>query len=179
MVAQTKETREMAEKIELKASISVGDAAKLLGLDSHRRIQQLAAEGVFDRVANGRYDTVSVIQGYIAFLREERKETTQTAGRARVDNARALEIELKNAQRNNDLVEFDEAAAVVDEMAGLLKSEFSGFPAAMTRDPTMRKKLQDGIDGVFKRAHEGIVKTLGALKSSGSAVGTDTEDDSE
>lgn len=158
-------------------TISGPDAAKLLMLDSVRRIQQLAAEGYIDRAGQGRYVTVSVIQGYIRFLRDERRNNSENASANRNRDAKTREIELRIAKQDHELVDIGEVEAVIDEIAGTLRSEFIGFPASMTRDLPMRKKLEAGIDGIFTRASARIKETLAALRESGEALDTDAEDD--
>lgn len=158
-------------------TISGPDAAKLLLLDSVRRIQQLAADGYIERAGPGRYLTVSVIQGYIRFLRDERRDKSESHSANRNRDAKTREIELRIAKANHELVELSEVEAVIDEIAGTLRSEFNGFPATMTRDLPMRKKLEAGIDGIFGRASARIKETIASLRTSGEALDTDAEDD--
>lgn len=157
--------------------ITVDQAAKLLMLESPRRIQQLVAEGYIQKDSRGRYLTVAVVQGYIKFLKENLKDRQQNTHANRLSDARARSVELKNAKDEHELVEYDEVTGVLDEIAGMLKSEFSGFGAAMTRDQTMRKKIDAGIDAIFGRAQARILETLSALAASGQVVEADSEDD--
>lgn len=167
----------MAESTNQAGTISAKEAAALLGLESERRVQQLAAEGYFQRQGTGRYITVTVVQGYIRFLKEQIERNRQSAGQARVSDQRARSLEIANAKADHSLIELSEAEAVIDEIAGLLLSEFKGFGSAMTRDIPMRRKIEAGIDGIFKRAHARIAEALSALRSSGEVVEADAEDD--
>lgn len=157
--------------------ITVSQAAKLLMLESDRRVQQLVAEGWIQKDSRGRYVTVGVVQGYIKFLKNQIAERNQNTHGNRLTDARARQVELKNAKEEHELVEFDEVTGVLDEIAGMLKSEFSGFGASMTRDQTMRKKIDAGIDAIFGRAQARIAETLQALAESGEVVEADAEDD--
>lgn len=157
--------------------ITVSNAAKLLMLESDRRVQQLVAEGWIQKDSRGRYLTVAVVQGYIRFLKEQLKERNQNTHTNRLSDSRARSIEVKTAKDEHELVEFDEVAALVDEIAGTLRSELMGFGASMTRDTTMRKKIDAGIDAVFARTQARIVEALKALAESGEIVEADSEDD--
>lgn len=159
------------------ATISGSEAAKLLMLESERRIQQLAADGYIERAERGRYFTVSVIQGYIRFLKDTARNNTENASANRQRDARTREIEQRMALADHRLVELSEVESVLDEVAGILRAGFNGFPAQMTRDIPMRKKLEAGIDGIFKRAAARISETIAALGTSGEVVDADAEDD--
>lgn len=166
----------MADKDETAGTISGAEAAQLLMLDI-RRVQQLAADGYIERAMHGRYRTVSVVQGYIRFLKQGAANTQANVAENRVRSARAREIELRNARADHQLIEFAEAEAFVDEFAGMLKTEFDGFGAQMTRDMAMRRKIEAGIDGIFKRVSARVTEALAALSSTGEIVDTDPEDD--
>lgn len=168
----------MAEQSPTAGTLSGQDAAKLLQLESVRRIQQLAADGYIERAENGRYYTVSVVQGYIRFLKESFAAKGTNASENRVRDARARKFEIENARAEHDLIEYTEAEAVVLELAGLLKSEFDGFGARMTRDLPMRRKIEAGIDEIFGRASARIGETLSALSQSGEVVDPDPEAES-
>lgn len=157
--------------------IDVNTAAKMLMLESPRRIQQLVSEGWIQREANGKYRTIAVVQGYIKFLKDVAERKNQNISENRVRDARARKLDIENARAEHDLVEFEEVSGLLDEIAGMLKSEFLGFPAAMTRDPTMRRKLESGIDAIFGRATARIAETLAALAATGAVVETDSEDE--
>lgn len=159
-------------------TISAPEAARLLMLESVRRVQQLAEEGYIEKAARGRYYTVSVVQGYIRFLKEKSSEKNQNSHANRVQDARAKEIEIRNAKASHELIEYTEAESVVLEIAGMLKAEFTGFGARMTRDMPMRKKIEAGVDEIFTRTNSRIAETLKSLGESGEVVDTDSEDES-
>lgn len=157
-------------------TIDVQQAARLLMLEP-RRIQQLTAEGYIERAAQGRYPTVSVVQGYIRFLKQTIANSQQNVSHNRVQDARAKEIELRNAKASHELIEYAESEAVLDEIVGMLRAELTGFAAQMTRDMAMRKKIEAGIDGIFTRVAARLAETAQALSSSGEVVDADAEDD--
>lgn len=159
-------------------TISAPEAAKLLMLGSVRRVQQLADEGYIKRLARGKYSRMDVVHGYIRFLKDTLKDRQTNTHVNRVQDARAREIEIRNAKASHELIEYTEAEAVLLEVAGMLRSEFSGFGARMTRDMPMRRKIESGVDEIFGRASARIVETLKSLREAGEVVDADSEDES-
>lgn len=158
-------------------TINVQEATKLLMFDSPRRVQQLAEEGWIEKAERGRYNTISVVQGYIRFLQQERKNQQQNVSQNKMRDAKAREIELRVAQAEHELVELDEVIAVLDIVTGDLRAAFNGFGAEMTRDIPFRRKIEHGIDAIFDRATKSISEKVAALRESGEAVDPDTPDD--
>lgn len=167
----------MAKEETTAGTISAQDAAKLLMLEGPRWIQKLAQDGYIQKTGRDRYLTVSVVQGYIRFLKEERKSESRNASENRVRDARAREIEIRTAKADRELVELEEVTGVFDEVVGALKRETEGLAATVTRDMVLRKKIEDAIDEVFQRASARIVKAIGALGEGRSPLEADEEDD--
>ena len=167
----------MAKEEATAGTISAQDAAKLLMLEGPRWVQKLAQDGYIQKTGRDRYLTVSVVQGYIRFLKEERKSESRSASENRVRDARAREIEIRTARADRELVELDEVSAVFDEVVGAVKREIEGVSATVTRDMALRRKIDEAIDEVFSRATARIVKAIGALAEGGAALETDEEDD--
>lgn len=158
-------------------TMSAQEAAKLLMLESTRRIQQLAAEGYIQKAGHDRYFTVSVVQGYIRFLKEDKVSKAQGAADVRMKDARTRNFEIRNAQADNSLIDLTEAEAVIDEISSMLKLGLEGVAGAVTRDLPLRRKIEAAIDDVFARTSARIAEALTALATSGEAVEADAEDD--
>lgn len=161
----------------LPATGTVDEIAEILMLESGRRVEQLVADGYGGRVARGRYDTRAMVQGYIRFLRDDRRDNTASASANRKRDAQTRQIEIANARASHELGEVAELNAVLDEVTGTLRSEFMGFGASLTRDLVMRQKIEDGVDERFARAAESIKQTIAALAAGGEALDTDAEAD--
>jgi hypothetical protein len=69
------------------------------------------------------------VQGYIRFRNDSDRRAQKSAADSRVRDARAREIELRNAVREGRLIEIDETMAIVEEMIGLFRAETAGLPA--------------------------------------------------
>lgn len=156
------------------ATISVGDAAKLLMVDE-RWIQKLAADNWIQKAAPGRYGTVSVVQGYIRFLKDSHAKQSQNASANKLRDAKARAVEIANSKDENRLVDIEEVEAVIDELLTLIRSGCEGVPASVTRDRAFRDKIEGAINDVFTRAVARVRETLSALRSSGAALDSDPE----
>ena len=144
--------------------ITVETAAKLL-MVSPVRVRQLVKDGYIPKPSRNSYPLVGVVQGYIRFLKDEERRTSKTATANRVGEARAVEIELRTAERAHRLIETDEAIAVVDDILGTFKAEMAGIPARVTRDVALRRKLKTEIDGAFTRATARFEQSASAVRA--------------
>jgi phage terminase Nu1 subunit (DNA packaging protein) len=87
-----------------------------------------------------------VVQGYINWLKDENRRATITKSVSRVQEARANEIELRTAREKRDLIHVDDLIPLFSDVLGTLRSELSGLPAAVTRDPELRAKVEKELD---------------------------------
>lgn len=167
----------MATRPKLQAGeITSGEAATMLlmtvsWLNQMQNLGQLPRgriKGVVDRDA--------VAQAYVRFLKGERKAKTHVAAENRVREARAREIEIRNAERDHRLIELTEAMAVTDEIVGMLRSEIIGLPARVTRDRQLRARLDAEILDTLNRASTRLAERGRVLRASGEALGDDGED---
>lgn len=151
-----------------RATKSSGVTATELGahLDMTRqRVRQLDREGVFKRLASGGYDQAAARIAYIQWLRDEERRAVKGAATARLNDARAAEIERRLAREDRSLVDIEEAIGFVDEVLGTLKSELQGVAARITRDVALRRQIEAEIDAVLSRAADHFKKEAAALRA--------------
>jgi hypothetical protein len=130
-------------------------------------VRRLVAERIIERRADGSFDLDQARQAYIRHLRDRRSD--RGAAEAALQLAKAREIELRTAERARELIEFDEACAALDDIVGGIVSELVGLPAAATRDLTMRKHLENLINGIRQRTADRIGRQAESLRSTGAA----------
>jgi hypothetical protein len=119
---------------------TISEAARHLGL-SRAAVHDLANQGLLIRNGSG-VDLDATRLAYLKHLRERRVDRGETALR----QAKAREIELRTAERERRLIEYDEAAAVLAECIGVVLTQLGGFPARMAgRDLGLRRWLDDGV----------------------------------
>jgi len=81
-----------------------------------------------------------------AFANDSDRRAQKSAADSRVRDARAREIEVRNAVR---LIEIDEAMAIIEEMIGLFRAETAGLPARVTRDLQFRKTIEIAVNDLL------------------------------
>ena len=157
------------------ALLTTDQAAKLL-MKSGERIRQLAKEGWIERQGppgNARYYLLDVVQGYIRFRDDEDRRQTKSAAASRVSDARAREIELRNAQREARMIETDEALAAIDALVGLFLTLLSGLAARCTRDLQVRRVIEGAVFDIRNQLADlaaSLVADIAARRAAGAAV---------
>ncbi|MDC7784779.1 hypothetical protein PQJ75_00740 [Rhodoplanes sp. TEM] len=164
------DAKKMESESERRAGvITTAQAAALLKC-TPQWIRQLEKQGYFRRLGRDQYQLVAVVQGYVDFKNSEERRSSKTAADARVRDARAREYELKNAERERKLVQFDEHIAIVDEMAGMVRSEFAGLPARVTRDLQLRRTIEQAVNDILDRLADLAVARARKLGPAGAAA---------
>jgi phage terminase Nu1 subunit (DNA packaging protein) len=135
---------------------------------SREMVRRLVAEKIIERRSNGTFDLDAARQSYIRLLRDRRSE--RDAAQAALQRAKAREIELRNAEREHKLIEFEEACAALDDIVGGIVSELCGLPAAATRDLVMRRRLEQLVRDIRQRVGDRFAAQAESLHSSGTAI---------
>jgi hypothetical protein len=141
-------------------NITVQGAAKLLMVTA-RHVQRLAKDGWISKP----YTVLGVVHGYIKWRNESERLNTQKSTRAGADEVRTKLLQLRLDQESKKVIPLDEALNAVNFVCGTLKSEFVGFPAAVTRDRTERARLEDAVDAIFTRAVERIEEEAARIRA--------------
>lgn len=141
------------------------------------RVRQLHHGGYIPKIEKGRYPLVQAVQGYIRSIKDENKRASKSAAASRMSDAKTREIELRVAQRENVLIETDEAIGVVDEVVGALRADLAGLPARCTRDVDQRRKIQAEVNDILTRASDRFTERAEALRARGTAAPSEPDDD--
>lgn len=144
---------------------------EILGLTS-RRITQLAADGAIKRSTRGKYPVAAAITAYLTL------QSTPSAARERLMEARARSIELQNAEREHKLIDTEEAISACDEIVGIFRAELDGLPARLTRDLDERKIVQEAVDAIGHRAADRLEQRAAELRTNGT-IAVPVENDDE
>jgi phage terminase Nu1 subunit (DNA packaging protein) len=138
-------------------TMSRKQVAAVLKLDP-ARVLQLVKQDWIPRNNDGTYSLVAASRGYVAFLKDEGRRSTQSASLSRVQQARARAIELKTARDAGTLVEEEDALELIRDVLGTLKVELDGIPSTFTRDLADRERLRSLIDATLTRAAERVAQ---------------------
>jgi hypothetical protein len=155
--------------------ITSTDAAALIG-KSRNWLAKLVTDG-FIKKAGQNFRPIDVSTGYIKFLTDDTQRKSKSATLSAVQAARAREIELRIAREENKLVDVEEAIGVLDEIVGGMKADFDGLAASITREPALRLTIEGKVDEIFRRHSNALKQKGNALRSGGTTIETDTEDD--
>ena len=143
--------------------VPIGQAARLLMI-SEERIRQLQKQGYVARSdKRGVVQLVGAVQGYLRYLKDDERRSAKSAADSRVRDARALEIELRIAERSRDLIPLEDALADMAEFAAAVRSELAGLPARLTRIMDERHRIETEVDGVLARLSERAAEKAAAL----------------
>jgi hypothetical protein len=138
---------------------------------SKGRIAQLAAEGAFKPPGHGgHYNWFDACSGYVRHLRNEDRKTSRSAADGRIKDAKARDIETRTQQRLSRLIPLEVYEEMIDNIAGMVRSEFAGLAAASTRDLIMRRVIEREVNARLRRIAEHAMAQAIRLETSG---GTD------
>lgn len=118
-----------------------------------QRVGQVVAEGWFKPMdgKRGVFNWADAMNGYVRMLKDEGRRTSKGAAESRVRDARTADLEQRMAIRSRELIRFEEAEAALETIVGLVRTEFGGLPARVTRDLTLRREIQNAIDAALAR----------------------------
>lgn len=145
---------------ELPEIISVTALARLLGV-TDRRCRQLADEGLVLMAGRGSVRLAESLRRIIENARDSRAGEGLTAARARVAEAKARAQEIANHRADRQLVDVDEAHALMAELAGLLVAGLEALPARIGgRDIGLRRRVEKECDAVRRQVVEKFERGL-------------------
>lgn len=141
--------------------LTTEQAARLIMKDPSR-IRQLRKGGYIPRASDkgndNRYHLLDVVHGYIRFRDEADRRKAAGSMTSRVADARAREIELRNAIRESKLIDRDEAIETTNQMVALIRTVMSEVPARCSRDPVMQNTLKAILDDIVAGMEDEAMK---------------------
>ena len=168
----------MADELDGAGSgLLTADMAGRLLMISGERVRQLSKEGWIAKAGHNKFHLVDVVQGYLRFRNDADRRSTKTAADSRVRDARAREIELKNAQREGRLIEVDDAIEVVDKIVGVMLTGLSGLAARATRDLQVRRDIERAINETKQEIADTAAEETLAYRKTAETFGTVANDD--
>lgn len=144
-------------------SCSTKDLAATVGL-TKTRLYQLADGGWIKSIGKDVWNREESVRGVIRFLRDEQRRSVKSAADGRVRDARASEIELKNAERSRHLITLDEAVEAITSLCGFIRIEFSGLAARVTRDLALRAVVEKAVNDILARISTRLEQEAATLR---------------
>jgi hypothetical protein len=141
------------------------------------RISQFVAEGWLKTTGKkAQYSWFDANQGYVRWLRDEDRKTSKSAADTRMRDAKAREIEVRTMQRLSRLVPLDIYEEMIDNIAGVVRSQFAGLAAACSRDLVLRRIIEREVNARLRRIAEHAMAQairLETVRGTDDAVGAD------
>lgn len=145
------------------ATLSADDFAKLTNLDK-RRVQQLAKEGVIEKVGRGQYP-IAEVTAYIRYLQQlvqrrkiegERPEGAldPEQQRARKDAAQADKLEMDLAERRGQLLAADDAEAEWTKAIMAIRAGVLSLPTRVAEELARMKDPRKIKERLRQEAYE-------------------------
>jgi phage terminase Nu1 subunit (DNA packaging protein) len=128
-------------------------------------ISELEAGGWFKRKDNGLFDLIEFIHGFRRYQEElKRRGEERRIAPNRIQEARALEIELRTARDAGELVEMEKAIALAQSVAGETRAEFGSLPARITRDLEQRAIIEKEVNESFNRLADKLAREIANIE---------------
>ncbi len=109
------------------------EMASLCGITT-RRINQLAQEGVVQRVNDREFNTIDFIKDYMRFLHKHNRQQGHKPdcdARQRLANAKAEMIEIELAKRKNEVLEIAKVRDEIDQMISACRAKLLAIPTKL------------------------------------------------
>lgn len=149
-------------------------AAKLI-MVTPMWLRKLSKDGFIKQIAKDRWSVIEVVQGHIRYLKDENRRATITKSVSRVQEARALEIEIKTKKEMRELLSVEDVEAFLSDTLGVLRTKLSGLPAACFREPEPRAVVEKQVDVLIVEIRDAIGR-IGAAIAAREPVVLDPEE---
>lgn len=169
-MAQKADTTQQGDLITLEV------AGRLLMI-TPERVRQLSRMGYIAIPERGKTTIVGAVQGYIQFLKDEARKDTRSQADSRVRDARAKEIELRNAIRLRELIPVEDASAALDLVVGRVREEMNGLAARVTREMVVRRKIEAEVNAAQGRIAQSLRASAEFLEKGGELPCSDAADE--
>lgn len=167
----------MAERAAvLGATVAITEAAALMEITPKRLHQLMDAAGI-EKSGKGDVALATAVRCYLNFLKDDQRRASRSAAGARVQDARAREIDLKIAERDGRLIDAVEHRDLFAECFGALKTGLDGVSARLTNDIAFRRKIETEIDDVLRRAADRFEQAAADAAPAGEVAAADAADD--
>jgi hypothetical protein len=155
--------------------VKINVLAALFGV-TERQCRNLLSEAGVQPVNRGEWDLVRAVRGVFNRLREARTSSEVAKARTRQIEAVARKHELATKRAERDLIPVEDAQAAIDLVMGKVVSELSGLPARVTRDISVRRKMETELNEARMRMVEAITASATFLAEGGALPYSSDED---
>lgn len=130
-----------------------------------RWVRGMAKDGYFEKDGRGRYRLESIIRGLLQHEEDQAAKGSQAVAASRATDARTAEIEQRIAMRDRQLIPIDDAIMAMDKVIGVTNSELMGLPARISRDLSIRRKVDAEVHRIRQKISNALAEMSGAAKT--------------
>ncbi len=148
-------------------TISTADFANLVGLTPAALRLRIGA-GFIPMVGHGTLNLVRAVQGFLGYeaaLTAKVDVRAKSSGRARINKARADEIEARLARQMRDLIHRESAEFVIDSVVKVTVSELRKSAKSLPLWGVPKDKVRAEIDSSIARIQAASEKSKEALRT--------------
>ena len=138
--------------------ITLTQAGKILNI-SAQWLRELGKRGYIPVAVDGKLPMDKVVQGYLTWLKSSNVLAGKNTAANKLQTLRAEEIELRIAQRLNQLMPTKDFSASIEIIYEIVHSEMKNLPSLVTSKPALQQQINTELDQIFKRTRERIDET--------------------
>ena len=131
-------------------TLTTQEATALCGI-SRQRLETFVKEGAVTRKAPNAYALGELVPQVMERLRADRRTSSQSQADNRVRSARAASIELSTAIKARELIPLADAAAAIDAICGVVRTEATGIAPRCSRDLGLRRTIETEVNDSLTR----------------------------
>lgn len=140
-----------------------------------RFLRKLQSDGVIT-ADKGKFHVGDTVRAYCDFLKVGSEKKSGNASMDTLRDEKAREIRMNRLRKEGQLIPYDLAETVLQEIIGDFNAYLSGLPAELTGDPKQRPRYHDIIDHGRLRLADRTAKRLQAFGSGSTLSDAETED---
>ncbi len=115
---------------------------------TRQHVDQLTAQGVIERRADGKFDLDVSRLKYLAHLRSPERRSARAEAAAKHAEAKTQLLHIRIEEKQRKLVRRDDVNELLDAMCGMVLTHLSGMSARCSRDLTVRRNIDAVVDQV-------------------------------
>jgi hypothetical protein len=157
-------------------NVTLEEAGAAMGITAPW-VLHLISEGYIERHSLGGVSLIQAQAGYIRWLKDEDRRSSKSAAESGLKAARQREVEVRTAERERRLIDVTEHSDIVDELCGLFIAGLASLPARVTRDVSLRRKVESECDAIRNDIAARAAERARDVGAGRTAADRDAEDD--
>jgi phage terminase Nu1 subunit (DNA packaging protein) len=148
-------------------TISTKRLCELSGLGTDR-LKQLQEAGIIAKSARATWPALETLSKLILYYRSEARRGHRSAADSEWRRIKAVELEMRVAERAHKLIETDESIAVVQDIVGTILTGLGSLPARVAgKDLALRRKIEAEVNTIRATAAKRLQEQATALRTTG------------